>query len=129
MCIFYNNLFFSYRNKSNFPLKCLKKSRVEFIFHPSKLTCRSETLVILSKYQDDRRENHFNFQRWKPKRKLNSNNDVIPFICTTETSIFLWWKRVELIRDGKWTTPNPKRSPRPFLQVTEAKQTALPAEQ
>ena len=117
---------------TNFPLKCLKKSRVEFIFHPSKLTCLSGTLVILSKYQDDRRENHFNFQRWKQKRKLNSNNDVrkgfcIPFICTTETSIFLWWKRVELIRDGKWTTPNPKRSPRPFLQVTEAKQTALPA--
>ena len=34
----------------------------------------------------------------------------IPFICTTETSIFLWWKRVELIRDGKWTTLTPTQT-------------------
>ena len=34
---------------------------------------------------------------------------------------------MELIRDGKWTTPNPKRSPRPFLQVKLNKQhLALP---
>ena len=110
---------------TNFPLKCLKKSRVEFIFHLSKLTCLFRTLVILSKYQDDRRENHFNFQRWKQKRKLNSNNDVsqgvlypfylyygnVYFFMVEACGVDSWWEmddakpkaKPEAVPPGNWS--------------------------